>query len=260
MPPNMPRACSAVSRIDKPTFLPHISTMEGATPVSPAPGSGCALHEIETWVFDLDNTLYPASCQLFTEIEQRMAAFIMAELKLAYDAAHALRRHFYTRHGTTLRGLMNEYGIEPKRFLDHVHEIDLSAVQEDRALDAALAGLPGRKLVFTNSTVRHAERVLTRLGLTRHFAAIHDIVACDYRPKPDPAVYSDFVRRYAVEPRRAAMVEDMAKNLPPAALLGMTTIWVTGGPHGEDDGHGAHIHHRTDALAPFLAGIRAPQS
>ena len=217
--------------------------------------AGCPLDRIETWVFDLDNTLYPASCRLFAEIEQRMAAFIMAELKLDHDGAHALRRHFYTRHGTTLRGLMNEYGMEPTRFLNHVHEIDLSAVIADATLDTALARLSGRKLVFTNSTVRHAERVLARLGLAHHFAVIHDIVACDYRPKPDPAVYAEFVRRHAIDPKRAAMVEDMAKNLPPAAALGMTTIWVKGGPHAEDDGHGPSIHHAIDALAPFLATI-----
>jgi putative hydrolase of the HAD superfamily len=226
-----------------------------------APHRGrAALHEIETWIFDLDNTLYPGSCQLFTEIEQRMAAFIMAELKLDHDGAHALRRHFYTRHGTTLRGLMNEYGMEPTRFLDHVHEIDLSAVQQDRALEEALAALPGRKLVFTNSTVRHAERVLARLGLGHHFMAIHDIVACDYRPKPDPAVYADFVRHHDVDPTRAAMVEDMAKNLPPAAALGMTTIWVKGGPHDQDDGHSAQIDHTVepDNLAAFLMQAARP--
>jgi putative hydrolase of the HAD superfamily len=231
--------------------------MEGAASSSQARKAGCPLDQIETWVFDLDNTLYPASCRLFTEIEQRMAAFIMAELKLDHDAAHALRRHFYTRHGTTLRGLMNEYGMEPTRFLDHVHEIDLSPVTADAALDAALEKLPGRKLVFTNSTVRHAERVLARLGLTRHFAAIHDIVACGYRPKPDPAVYAEFVRRHAIDPARAVMVEDMAKNLPPAAALGMTTVWIKGGPQAEDDGHRDLIHHEIEALAPFLAGISA---
>jgi putative hydrolase of the HAD superfamily len=230
--------------------------MEGA-PSSPSRKPACRLEQIETWVFDLDNTLYPASCRLFAEIEQRMAGFIMAELKLDQDSAHALRRHFYTRHGTTLRGLMNEHGMEPTRFLDHVHDIDLSSVTADAALDAALAKLPGRKLVFTNSTVRHAERVLARLGLGRHFDIIHDIVACDYRPKPDPAVYADFVRRHAIDPHRAAMVEDMAKNLPPAAALGMTTIWVKGGPHAEDDGHRAMIDHEIEALAPFLAEVAA---
>ncbi len=217
------------------------------------------LNQIETWLFDLDNTLYPGSCRLFTEIEERMAAFIMTELNLDKDGAHALRRHFYTHHGTTLRGLMNEYHFEPTKFLDHVHEIDLSAVNEDRALGAALAALPGRKLIFTNSTVTHASRVLARLGLGKHFAAIHDIVACDYVPKPAPEIYAAMAKRYDFDPTRAAMVEDMAKNLVPAAALGMTTIWVTGGPHPEDDGHGDSIHYRVENLTEFLTAIHTPR-
>ena len=250
------KARPAAPSIDKRDVWAHIlGLMKGTSSSDAAPGRGRPLDEIETWIFDLDNTLYPASCRLFSEIEQRMASFIMTELRLDHTAAHALRRYFYTRHGTTLRGLMLEYGLAPTRFLDFVHEIDLAAVQHDPALDRALARLPGRKLIFTNSTRRHAERVLARLALTHHFSAIHDIIACDYRPKPEPAIYAELVARHAIDPRCAVMVEDMAKNLPPAAALGMTTVWVTGGPHAEDDGHGAHIHHRTDALAAFLAAV-----
>lgn len=218
------------------------------------------LAEIDTWIFDLDNTLYPQTCKLYAEIEQRMGTFIMTELKLDHAGAHALRRRFLERHGTTLKGLMVEHGMPPERFLDYVHEIDLSSVAEDHALGNAIAGLPGRKLIFTNGTKRHAERVLARLGLSTHFAAIHDIVACDYLPKPEPAAYAGFVRRYAIVPRRAAMIEDMARNLPPAAALGMTTIWVKDGPHPEVEGHAAYIHHTVEhaALAPFLRAIVTP--
>jgi putative hydrolase of the HAD superfamily len=215
------------------------------------------LANIETWIFDLDNTLYAGTCELYREIEQRMAAFIMEELKLDQEGAHALRRRFLDRHGTTLKGLMIEYGMAPERFLDYVHEIDLSAVEEDVELGEAIAALPGRKLIFTNGTQRHAERVLGRLGLSAHFAAIHDIVACDYTPKPDPAAYAAFVAKHDIDPSRAAMIEDMARNLPPAAALGMTTIWVKGGPHSEDDGHAEHIHFivEPNRLAPFLRAM-----
>ena len=125
------------------------------------------LAAIETWIFDLDNTLYPGTCELYREIEQRMAAFIMEELKLDHEGAHALRRRFLDRHGTTLKGLMIEYGLAPERFLDYVHEIDLSAVEEDVELGEAIAALPGRKLIFTNGTQRHAERVLGRSASAR---------------------------------------------------------------------------------------------
>ncbi len=215
------------------------------------------LSRIDTWIFDLDNTLYPGTCELYREIEQRMAAFIMEELKLDHSGAHALRRRFLDRHGTTLKGLMIEYGLAPERFLDYVHDIDLSTVAEDVELGEAIAALPGRKLIFTNGTKSHAERVLCRLGLGAHFAAIHDIVACDYTPKPDPAAYAGFVMKYEIDPARAAMIEDMARNLPPAAALGMTTIWVKGGPHSEDDGHTEHIHYTVEPnrLAPFLRAM-----
>ena len=211
---------------------------------------------IDTWVFDLDNTLYPSSCRLYLEVEQRMARYIMDELKLDLEGAHALRQRYFQEHGTTLRGLMNEYGIEPRHFLDYVHEIDVSVVQPAAALDRALAALPGRKLVFTNGTRHHAERVLERLQLAAHFDAIHDIVAIDYQPKPNAVGYRTLIESYAIAPRRAAMVEDMARNLPPAAALGMTTIWLRGGPHAESDAaHMASIHHTIDDLTSFLATL-----
>src|ERR1700748_1876017 len=177
------------------------------------------LAQIETWIFDLDNTLYPGNRALYAEIEQRMGQFIMDELKLDHAGAHALRKRFLDRHGTTLKGLMEEYGMAPAQFLDYVHEIDLSSIDEDVELGEAIAALPGRKLIFTNGTKRHAERVLGRLGLGPHFAAIHDIVAWEYAPKPDPAAYAAFVTKYEIDPTRAAMIEDMARNLPPAASL-----------------------------------------
>ena len=217
------------------------------------------LSEIDTWIFDLDNTLYPGTCALYREIEHRMAAFLMDELKLDHDGAHALRRRFLDRHGTTLKGLMIEFGMAPERFLEYVHDIDLSSVEEDVELGEAIAALPGRKLIFTNGTKRHAERVLGRLGLGAHFAAIHDIIACGYTPKPDPAAYAAFVDQYEIDPKRAVMIEDMARNLPPAAALGMTTIWVKGGPHSEDDGHAAQIDYTVEPnrLAPFLRAMMA---
>ena len=210
------------------------------------------LSEIEHWVFDLDNTLYPAACDLFSQIDWRMTAFIAEALSLPPDEARPLQKALFRRHGTTLRGLMVEHGLEPSAFLDFVHDIDYAPVLACDRLKAAMAALPGEKLIFTNGTVRHAERVLERLGLDG-FSGIFDIVAADYMPKPDPAPYASFVKRHAIDPRRAAMVEDIARNLVPAAALGMTTVWVAGGPDwakaGSEDGH---IHHATDDLAGWL--------
>jgi putative hydrolase of the HAD superfamily len=216
--------------------------------------TGRPLREIETWIFDLDNTLYPISCNLFAQVEERMAAFIMAEFALDLEAAHAMRRQFFTEHGTTLRGLMLAHGIEPTRFLDFVHEIDLSGVPRSPELVAAVNALPGRKLVFTNATARHAERVMERIGLTEHIEAVHDIVACGYTPKPDRSAYAKLLARYAVAPETALMVEDMARNLEPAAALGMTTAWVRNplawASAGADQ---PYVHHIVENLAAWLA-------
>jgi putative hydrolase of the HAD superfamily len=221
---------------------------------NPAP---CALDAIETWVFDLDNTLYPGGGTLYPEVEQRMTDFIMRELKLDREGAHALRKRFFQAHGTTLRGLMNDYGVAPGPFLDYVHTLDLTPLTRDERLTAAVASLPGRKIIFTNATTGHAERVLAHLGMAESFSGIHDIVACDYVPKPDPSGYHVLLERHGIVPARTAMIEDMAKNLAPAAALGMTTVWVKGGPHWtEADGEAPHIHHVVDDLAGFLRTVR----
>ena len=217
---------------------------------------GRPLPEIETWVFDLDNTLCPHSCNLFAEIETRMAAFICAELAIDTEAAHALRRHYFRTHGTTLRGLMNERGVDPRRFLDYVHAIDVTPVAAAPELRAALAALPGRKLVFTNADDRHAERVLERLGIADQFAGVFDIHAAEYLPKPDRGTYARFIERFAVEPAAAIMVEDIAQNLIPAHDLGMTTAWIPGGPDWtQAEPEAPHVHHVVTDLASWLATI-----
>jgi putative hydrolase of the HAD superfamily len=223
--------------------------------------AGRGFHDIETWVFDLDNTLYPATSTVYPEVEERMNRFIMTELKLDLADAIALRKRFFEAHGTTLRGLMNDYGMPPRPFLDFVHELDLSGLARDEALGAAIGALPGRKVIFTNATERHAERVLAALGLGQHFCGIHDIEACAFVPKPDPSGYRELLRRHGIDAPRAAMIEDMAKNLVPAAALGMTTIWVKGGPHGEASDEAApHIHHVADDLAAFLRAAAPPRA
>ena len=219
---------------------------------------GTALAEIDCWIFDLDNTLYPASCRLFDQIHKRMGEFIAARLQVDLDEAKRVQKALFREYGTTLRGLMTVHSVAPHDFMDHVHQIDLSPVPPDPALVAALTTLPGRKLVFTNGSVRHAENILGHLGIAGQFSGIFDVEACNWIPKPDPAGYDTLVRRFDVVPRRAAMIEDMAKNLVPAAALGMTTVWLRGTVDWAVEGaEGDHIHHIIDELAPWLAGVAA---
>jgi len=211
------------------------------------------LGEIETWIFDLDNTLYPASCRLFDQIHALMTRFIVERLDLSPEAAFVLQKTYFREHGTTLRGLMTVDRIDPDDFLAYVHEIDLSCVPPDPVLVAALAALPGRKIVHTNGSVRHAERLLEHLGVAGSFCGIVDIAAAGYEPKPALAGYYELLRRHQVTPTAAIMFEDIAKNLVPAAALGMTTAWIRGQADWAAAGSaGDHIHHVVDDLGGFL--------
>jgi putative hydrolase of the HAD superfamily len=218
----------------------------------------CPLGEIETWVFDLDNTLYPASCRLFDQVQQRMNEYICERLSVSPDQAAELRRSYFREHGTTLNGLMKVDNIDPHDFLAFVHDIDLACVPPDPALLAALERLRGRKIVHTNGSVRHAERLLDHLGFSGSFSGIVDIVAADFEPKPALAGYRLLLRRHAVAPETALMVEDIARNLAPAAELGMTTAWLrTGVDWAIAESDADYIHHVVDDLAGFLAAAAA---
>ncbi len=215
---------------------------------------GRELHEIETWIFDLDNTLYPASCRLFDQIHDRMQRFIAERLGLSLEQALIVQKRYFREHGTTMRGLMTVDRVDPHEFLAYVHEIDLACVPPDPVLSAALEALPGRKIVHTNGSVRHAERLLAHLGIAGSFTGIVDIVDARFEPKPALAGYHELLRRHEVTPNTAIMIEDMAKNLIPAAALGMTTAWMRGTiDWAAAASEGDHIHYVVDNLGHFLA-------
>ncbi|MCW3835270.1 pyrimidine 5'-nucleotidase [Sphingomonas canadensis] len=187
------------------------------------------LAHVRNWIFDLDNTLYPARVSLFPQIDVRMREYIMRLTGADADEAHRIQKDYYFGHGTTLAGLMANHGIDPHEYLDFVHDVDLDVLEHDAALVSAIARLPGRKLVFTNGDAPYAARVLDRIGLGGTFEAVHDIHATGYRPKPDPHAYLGLCEAYAVAPAESLFVEDLARNLRPAKAIGMTTVWVDNG-------------------------------
>ena len=220
---------------------------------------------VETWVFDLDNTLYPHHLNLWQQVDVRIRDYIVAFLKITHDEAFRLQKDYYRRYGTTLRGLMEEHGLEPDEFLELVHQIDRSPVTPNPALGDAIAKLSGRKFILTNGTRDHADAVMRRLEIDQHFDDIFDIKAAELEPKPRPLVYERFLARHAVDPARAAIFEDLARNLEVPHALGMTTVLIV--PEGarvvlredwELAGREApHVDHVTDDLAGFLRGIAA---
>ena len=233
------------------------------TPELKRPGTDgtvmAALRDTETWVFDLDNTLYPASCRLFDQVDKNITRFIMKFLELEWDEAYALQKGYFRQHGTTMNGLMTLHDADPHEFLQFVHDIDLSPVETNTRMDRALARLPGRKVIFTNGSVAHAEGVMGALGVSHHFDGIFDIVASDYRPKPEPAVYDKFVDDHDIDPTKAVMVEDMARNLAPAHAMGMTCVWVSTDNDWAKAGHDEdHVHHVVEDLTVWLEDVAGP--
>ena len=184
------------------------------------------LAHVETWVFDLDNTLYPVGSDLWPKIDARITLYMMALYGLDGLSARALQKFYYQRFGTTLRGLMEADGVEPEAFLAFVHDIDRTSVVANPALAAAIAALPGRKLIFTNGSRLHAEKTADALGLGGLFDGVFDIVSSELVPKPEPGPYAGFLKHHGVDPARAAMFEDIPRNLVVPKTLGMTTVLV----------------------------------
>ena len=222
-----------------------------------------AFADVSEWVFDLDNTLYPRHTDLFSQIDVRMTEYVKTLLQLPHDEARAVQKRYYREHGTTLAGLMAHHGIDPNDFLEKVHDIDYSWVDPDPALGERIKALPGRKFIFTNGDTRHAENTARALGVLDHFDDIFDIVAADLVPKPASETYDKFVGLHRIETRRAAMFEDLPRNLTVPKALGMRTVLIV--PNNlagaafadwEEDGRDdPAIDFVTDDLGAFLRRV-----
>ena len=218
----------------------------------------------KVWIFDLDNTLYPSACNLFAEVDQRMGEFIARLLDVPIEHARYLQKRYYHDYGTTLTGLIQLHRIDPFEFLEFVHDIDLAPLEPAPELARVLETLPGRRIIFTNGSRVHAERVAGKLGVLHLMEDICDIAACEFIAKPSPDAFKRMTDRHGVKASEAAMFEDMPQNLEAPHTLGMTTVLV----HSDYMDHPAqaqmrkwralpeHIHHATDDLQGFLAGVK----
>ncbi len=220
----------------------------------------------DVWVFDLDNTLYPAGCNLFAEIDTRITDFVARYTGLDRAEARALQKQYYAEHGTTLKGLMSEHGMAPEEFLAHVHEIDLSPLPILPDLCDAIQALPGRKLVYTNGSRRHAEQVTDYMKLAGSFDGLFGIEDALFAPKPAQEAYEAFCKHHDVNPLRAVFFEDMARNLAPAHAMGFATVLVSSEkdwshepiearPAGPEDAQLPYIDYLTGDLTAFLQRV-----
>ncbi|QNE32156.1 pyrimidine 5'-nucleotidase [Sphingomonas sp. NBWT7] len=217
-----------------------------------------ALDHVSAWIFDLDNTLYPSSADLFARIDAKMTDYIARLLDLDPVEARRIQKAYFLGHGTTLAGLMAEHDVDPHDFLDYVHDIEMDVLERNLPLVAAVAKLPGRKVVFTNGDAPYARRVLDRLGLGESFEAVHDIHAMELAPKPAPSAYAGLCKALAIDPARALFADDMARNLAPAKAIGMTTVWVDNGSEQAADADRSFIDYTTPDLTAWLQGILEP--
>jgi len=219
--------------------------------------------DITEWIFDLDNTLYPRHSDLFGQIDIRMTHYVSKLTDLAFDEARKLQKELYRDHGTTLRGLMHRYHIDPIHFLDDVHDIDYSMLETNQQLGDLIQTLPGRKHIFTNGDVKHAENTLAAIGIDGIFDEMFDIVAADFEPKPAREPYEKFLASCDIDPADSVMFEDMPRNLSVPKQLGMMTVLITPArdrafvaekwEHADHDAD--HIDHITDDINHFLGGV-----
>jgi len=208
---------------------------------------------IDTWVFDLDNTIYNADEAIFIRMRQRMHEYISNLLNKPLKESGELSDFYYHTYGTTLAGLMKDHHIDPEDFLDYVHDLDISDVKRCDVVKERLSQLPGRKIIFTNAARLHAKRMIDYLGITSFFEDIYDISDAGYLPKPDPQSYDTFIKKFNINPQSACMLEDRAKNLKPAHDLGMTTIWFhLNNPEEQADQTGKHVHHQATDLKDWF--------
>ncbi len=210
-----------------------------------------AFQHVNTWVFDLDNTLYPPSARLFDQIEVLMTNYVMDALGVSRAKASHLRNHYWKTYGTTLAGLMREHDVDPGPYLDSVHDISLDHLDHDPALRQEITRLPGRKVIYTNGPQVHAERVTEARGLGGIFDAVYGVEHAGFLPKPERAAFEEVFELDGINPTTGAMFEDEARNLHAPHAMGMKCVLV-GPDRGQDHDH---IHHQTEDLAGFLSQI-----
>jgi putative hydrolase of the HAD superfamily len=213
------------------------------------------LGHVRNWIFDLDNTLYPARADLFARIDARMTDYVADLLGTDREEARRVQKAYFFGHGTTLAGLMAEHAVDPHDFLAFVHDIEMDVLEENAPLAALLARLPGRKLVFTNGDTPYALKVLERLGLGGSFEAVHDIHAMNLQPKPHASAYAGLCAAFGLDPAVSLFADDMARNLAPDKAIGMTTVWVDNGSEQAADADRSFVDYRVTDVTEWLQDV-----
>ena len=214
--------------------------------------------QINTWIFDLDNTLYSADSGIFQQVHELMGKFVSNHLNIDIAEAKIIQKKYYKQHGTTLRGMMDNHGVDPDDFLSDVHKLDYSIVDPNHKLNEELKKLDGRKIIYTNANMQHALDVLDRIKLSNFFDEIYDIKMANYIPKPELAPYEQMINQFNINVKSSAMFDDIAKNLVPAKNVGFTSIWIDAGYENFSDdikSSKKYLDHETTNITKFLEDV-----
>lgn len=216
------------------------------------------MQEIQNWIFDLDNTIYPVDANIQQQADQRMPRYIMDKFGVDYDAARKIQKDLYLKYGTTLSGLVEENKIDPYHYWNYVFDIDYTGLKHDLALAECLSRLPGKKYIYSNSPRFHADKVLGTMGIADYFDGVFDLAAADFISKPQADSYRKMISYFGLDPSQSLFMDDVARNLVPAAQLGITTVYLQHGAHHPDfaipipDDILPYIHYQTDDMLQFL--------
>ena len=214
------------------------------------------LKKIKYWLFDLDNTLYSGDTKVFDQVDKKMSLFISNKLNVSIDEAKKIQTNYFHEYNTTLNGMIKNHKINAEEFLEFVHDVDLTFLKEDLALQNELTNLVGKKYIFTNGSKAHASNVTKRIGIQNHFDGVFDIVDSDFTPKPSIEPYKKIIQKYGIDPEYCIFIEDIARNLKPAYELGMKTVWIKNNePWAAEFSNENFINYKTDNLSDFLRRI-----
>ena len=214
------------------------------------------LKKIKYWLFDLDNTLYSGDTKVFDQVDKKMSLFISNKLNVSIEEAKKIQKNYFHEYNTTLNGMIKNHKINAEEFLEFVHDVDLTFLKEDLALQNELTNLVGKKYIFTNGSKAHASNVTKRIGIQNHFDGVFDIVDSDFMPKPSIEPYKKIIQKYGIDPEYCIFIEDIARNLKPAYELGMKTVWIKNDePWAAEFSNENFINYKTDSLSDFLRRV-----
>ena len=177
-------------------------------------------------LIDLDNTVYPESSKIFSQIDKKMKEFISKNLSVSIEEAFKIQKKYFKENGTTLHGLMLHHNIKPSPFLKYVHNINLASIKRNIELKNFLKNYSGKKIIFTNGTKEHAVNVLSKVSILENIDSIFDIVNADYVPKPNSMSYKKVITKYNLSPRNTVMFDDIPGNLKTANKIGIKTVLI----------------------------------